>query len=151
MPKDSGQDGTPWLSGEENYIYGCLCYMPLSLLYICLNSFPFCMYNKTSHSSKKCNACSRQVTIVYDVVNNKDVNIMLRVNNIGPFFMIVFFSNNQFITPNDFGLHHYSISFFLSIVDLYFCCQQAEFVIANYSTCTFVYTIAWQKSLLSAY
>ena len=91
MPKDSGQDGTPWLSGEENYIYGCLCYMPLSLLYICLYSFPFCMYNKTSHSSKKCNACSRQVTIFYDVVNNKDVNIMLRVNNIGPFFMIVFF------------------------------------------------------------
>jgi len=60
---------------------------------ICLHSFHFYLYNKTSQSSKTRIACSRQVTTVYDVVNNKDVNGILRVNNIGPYFIYDFFQN----------------------------------------------------------
>ena len=113
------------------YLWLFMLYAFIFVIYICLNSFPFCMYNKTSHSSKKCNACSRQVTIVYDVVNNKDVNIMLRVNNIGPYFIYDFFPKLIYSTSTWwFWLAPllYQL-FFLSIVDLYFYCQQAEYVI----------------------
>jgi hypothetical protein len=73
-----------------------ICNPPLFVLYAYI-LFISIYITKQVSQVKKHNACSHQITTAYDVVNNKDVNRMLRVNNISPYFIYDCFFSQKLI------------------------------------------------------